>query len=271
MTINSIILRRTWGTSNDRPHRRRGDCRRDRARRVVHGRRHVRGAAWRRSKPGQVWIGPGGARWSARRIGEAMPGEPLHEWRLIRRPRGDRRTTGQFGDRTCRPTGDEQRGSMTDDTHQRRDRLAFPATEYLDNDLATVLERWIDDHVPPDDEPWDDREEAVCEVEGGPPPPLRQCCPATTGCSERVIDRVSVTARWRRCTDGRSVSSGRRSSRRRSSSWRRSAGTSRVAGGCRTAASPPRVRSAGPSRSSRGSVRAASDTQIVSRSHRVPT
>ena len=54
-------------------------------------------------EPGQVWIGPGGARWECvKQIGEAMPGEALRVWRLIRRPRGDNRTTGQFGDRYVR-------------------------------------------------------------------------------------------------------------------------------------------------------------------------
>ena len=54
-------------------------------------------------EPGQVWISGSGTRWECvRRIGEAMPGEALHEWRPIRRDRGDKRTTGQFGDRYVR-------------------------------------------------------------------------------------------------------------------------------------------------------------------------
>lgn len=86
---------------------------------------------------------------------------------------------------------------MTDTTptSEPEDRLyGLPGDEYLDDDLETVLERWIDDHVPPDDEPWDDREEAVCEVEEWTTTSAASLLPRYDWVLERVLERVGDDA-----------------------------------------------------------------------------
>ena len=75
------------------------------------------------------------------------------------------------------------------------DRLyGAPGDEYLQNDIPDVLERWIDDNMPPDDEPWPDRETAVCEVEEWTTTTAGSLLPRYDWVLEQILERVGDDA-----------------------------------------------------------------------------
>lgn len=82
---------------------------------------------------------------------------------------------------------------MTDTTPTEEiDRLyGLNGDEYLHNDIPDVLERWIDDHVPPDDEPWEERETATCEVEEWTTRHAADFLPSYDVVLERIAEQVS--------------------------------------------------------------------------------